>query len=58
MRVTDGAGPPFLFFVIGVMVSVLVGCVVHYVVEKPVTRFLNTTLRASSGKALPVATPR
>jgi peptidoglycan/LPS O-acetylase OafA/YrhL len=56
MRVTDGAWPPFLFFVLGVMVSVLVGCAIHYVVERPMTRYLNAKLRASPQKlALPVA---
>jgi exopolysaccharide production protein ExoZ len=45
MRLTDGAWPPFLFFVLGVIVSVFVGCAIHYVVERPVTRVLNARLR-------------
>ena len=57
MRLTDGAWPPFLFFVLGVMVSVLVGYAIHVAVEKPVTRFLNARLRASGKLALPVAAP-
>jgi exopolysaccharide production protein ExoZ len=56
MRVTDGAWPSFLFFVLGLIVSVLVGCAIHYAIEKPVTRVLNARLRASREKvALPVA---
>jgi len=58
MRLTDGAWPPFLFFVLGVMVSVFVGCAIHYAVERPVTRYLNARLRASPKKiALPVVAP-
>jgi exopolysaccharide production protein ExoZ len=56
MRLTDGEWPPFLFFVLGVIVSVFVGCAIHYAVERPVTRVLNARLRRSSAKvALPVA---
>jgi exopolysaccharide production protein ExoZ len=55
MRLTDGAWPPFLFFVLGVIVSVFVGYAIHVVVERPLTRYLNKRLRASSEKAaLPV----
>jgi exopolysaccharide production protein ExoZ len=58
MRLTDGVWPPFLFFVLGVIVSVLVGCAIHVAVERPLTRVLNARLRASPGKAaLPVAAP-
>jgi hypothetical protein len=41
--------------VLGVMVSVLVGCAIHVAVERPVTRVLNRRLRTSSEIALPVA---
>jgi exopolysaccharide production protein ExoZ len=45
-----------LFFAAGVIVSVFVGCAIHYAVERPVTRYLNKRLRAPSEKvALPVA---
>jgi exopolysaccharide production protein ExoZ len=47
-----------LFFMIGVVVSVFVGCAIHVAVERPVTRLLNARLRATSGKAaLPVTAP-
>jgi len=56
MRLTEGAWPPSLFFLLGVIVSVAVGCAIHYAIERPVTRYLNGRLRASSEKvALPVA---
>lgn len=59
MRLTDGAWPPWLFFVLGLIVSVFVGCAIHYVVERPVTRYLNRRRRASSEEvALPVAPMR
>ncbi len=58
MRLTDGTWPPVLFFVLGVMVSVLVGCAIHVAVERPLTRVLNARLRGSSQKvALSVAAP-
>ena len=58
MRLSDGAWPPVLFFVLGVIVSVLVGCAIHYAIEKPVTRLLNARLRASPvTAALPVTAP-
>jgi exopolysaccharide production protein ExoZ len=50
MRLTDGTWPPVLFFLLGVMVSVCVGCAIHYVVERPVTRYLNRRLRGSPEK--------
>jgi hypothetical protein len=51
-----GAWPPFLFFVLGAIVSVFAGWAIRYVAEKPMTRVLNARLRTSSEKlALPIA---
>ncbi|MBR0692710.1 acyltransferase [Bradyrhizobium lablabi] len=55
-RLIDGAWSPFMFFVAGVLVSVAVGCAIHYLVERPMLRYLSHRLRASPAPpALPVA---
>jgi exopolysaccharide production protein ExoZ len=53
VRVIDGPWSPLLFFFSGLIVSVVVGCLIHHLVEQPVTRYLNRRLRASPARAAP-----
>jgi exopolysaccharide production protein ExoZ len=53
VRVVDGPWSPFLFMCSGVILSAAVGCLIHHLVEQPVTRFLNQRLRARA-KAAPL----
>ena len=58
MRLIGGAWSPWLFFVAGLIVSVLVGCAVHYFVEQPLMRYLNRWLRRSPARtSLPIVAP-
>jgi hypothetical protein len=41
-------------FCAGVTLSVVVGCLIHHLIEQPVTRYLNQWLRASPTNAAPV----
>jgi exopolysaccharide production protein ExoZ len=55
VRLVDGPWSPFLLFCAGVTLSVVVGCLIHHLIEQPVTRYLNRWLRASPTDAVPVA---
>jgi exopolysaccharide production protein ExoZ len=48
-RLVDGGWSPVLFFISGVAVAIVVGCAIHYAVERPMLRVLSRRLRASSG---------
>ena len=57
VRLVDPAWSPWLFFVAGLIVSALVGCLLHRLVEQPMLRYLNGRLRAPPNpRSLPVAT--
>jgi len=55
VRVVDGPWSPLLFFCSGVVLSAAVGCLIHTLLEKPMTRYLNQRLRASPARAAPFA---
>jgi peptidoglycan/LPS O-acetylase OafA/YrhL len=48
-RLVDGAWSPAPFFISGVLVAIMVGCAIHYAVERPMLRVLTRLLRASPG---------
>ncbi|WP_426442200.1 acyltransferase family protein [Bradyrhizobium genosp. P] len=48
-RLVDGAWSPLLFFIGGTVVAIVVGCAIHYAIERPTLRLLSRRLRASLG---------
>ncbi|QPF82463.1 acyltransferase [Bradyrhizobium genosp. L] len=56
VRHIDGAWSPVAFFVCGIAVAVVVGCAIHYAIERPLLRVMSRRLRAPSpAPSLPVA---
>ncbi|WP_197086723.1 acyltransferase [Bradyrhizobium sp. LTSPM299] len=54
-RLVDGAWSPVLFFIAGVLVSIAVGCAIHYAIERPMLRFFSRRLRRPAGAQRPTA---
>jgi peptidoglycan/LPS O-acetylase OafA/YrhL len=52
VRLMDGPWSPLLFFCSGVVLSAAVGCLIHYLLEKPVTRYLPATEQRAASRRL------
>jgi len=49
VRLVDGAWSPVAFFVCGIAVATVVGCAIHYTIERPMLRVMSRRLRAGQG---------